>query len=57
MQTCRVCGRPAKWVLTNVHVAHNPFICGRHARAIPYNTMNKIGFIEKKSSPSSEGEK
>jgi hypothetical protein len=43
---CRVCGRKAKWVLTNIAQPLNPFLCGIHARAVPYSTMFKIGWVE-----------
>jgi hypothetical protein len=46
---CRVCNRKAKWVLTNIIVACNPFLCGIHARSLPYLTMNKMGYVENNS--------
>lgn len=39
---CRVCKRPAKWVLTNVAISRNPFLCENCARAVPYSTMNMV---------------
>lgn len=47
MEKCRICKRPAKWVLTNVPVSVNPFLCGIHARSLPYSTMNKMGLTQK----------
>jgi hypothetical protein len=42
---CRVCDRKAKWALTNIPVSSNPFLCGIHAKSVPYSTMFKVRLV------------
>ena len=47
VKKCRECGRKGTWVLYGIPFARNPFICGIHARSVPYCTMNKAMYSER----------